>query len=271
MIILFWHLEKLYNTVTMAKRIFNTKGDFLMTDYMTPMQLRSKYYCNLGVIIYDIVSLMGNENIMFVKAFYNKSSILHKDEFYYIPRQYISTGIIDYASLPVRKNCTPYFFNTYKLDDRCIALSGDMNSFNAMLIQEKPNRMPIVLGRESFAIRFRSKEDAISAHAWFTSEEVSSTVKSMLREEALRSNKGRIRLSLEIVKQLPIPSMEWLKKNHTNSMLKAKCIGLGSHIMLSLHNADAEDPMYKDVLNMLETTMDQIKNLGSKEALCRHN
>ncbi len=224
-------------------------------------KLRLKYY-RQGITLYDIVSLVGNSNVVHAKHAMRRSLKNESGKFYYVSRQSISNGTMDCLATPVMYDCGSLYLDAYLLDGRCIVISGDTTQFKAMLIKDGTN-FPVVLGRESFAIRFNSPEDALSAHAWFLSDEVSSAIRSTLREKALVMNKSSMRMTVAEFMTLPVPSIEWLNDNYSHGILKAKCIGLGSHIVSSLQGGDINDPMYRDIVGVLETAVKQIVGVPS--------
>ena len=232
-----------------------------MVNESSLQKLRLKYYWK-GVTMYDVVSLVGAENILHTKHALRKPLIPLDHKIHYVSKTSITNGSIDLSTIPITESCPPRYFDLYSLDSRCIVVSGDMNHFKAMLITGNLGT-PIVLGRGSFAIRFKTPEDAISAHAWFLSDEVSFAIRDTLREKSLNMNKNTMRLTLGEVMALPMPSIEWLNDHFSHGILKAKCIGLGSSIVSSLQGANLRDPMYGDVLSLLETAVQKISGIDS--------
>ena len=226
--------------------------------------LRLKYYWR-GVDIYDVVSLVGKSNIMYVNNFRKNLSKPLKGSFYYVSRQSITNGTMNCPSTPIYDECSPKHLEAFTLDGRCIVIAGDPNQFKAMLIKDDIS-IPVVLGRESFAIRFNTAEDAVSAHAWFLSDEVSLAIRAMLREKSIATGKRNLRITMSEVMELPIPSMKWLNDSYSHGKLKAKCIGLGSHIVSSLQGANLNDPMYDDIVGLLETAVQRLGGIDDNVA-----
>ncbi len=228
----------------------------------TPLQkLRLKYYWQ-GVVMHDMISLVGSENIMHAANAINKrTSAPACDSFYFVTRQSITNGHIDYSSIPIKSKCTIPYLDKYLLDKRCIVISGDTHQFSAMLILDSD--FPVVLGRESYAVRFSTAEDAVMVHSWLLSEEVSSAIRSTFRERATMMNKHSIRMSIDDLKQIPVPSLVWLRNNYPHGVLKAKCITLGSQLVTSLQGGNVSDPMYANVVEILENAVNKIGCLDS--------
>ena len=227
-------------------------------------KLRLKYYWQ-GVTMYDVVSLVGIENIIHAEFAMKKPANAYTGKFYHVTRVSITNGSIKYSTTPIIESCPRKYFRINQLDNRCVVISGDINQFKAMLITDNAG-IPTVLGRESFAIRFKTPEDAISAHAWFLSDEVSIAIRATLREKSMASNNNRVRITMDEVMSLPVPSIEWLNHNYSNGKLKAKCIGLGSHIMSSLQGANLNDPMYSNIVEVLETAVKKLGGLDDSVA-----
>ncbi len=222
----------------------------------SPLQkLRLKYYWQ-GVIMHDMVSIVGVSNVLYAANAIKRSPNPPSDNFYYVTRQSTTNGQLNYLSIPIKHNCTPQYFNKYLLDSRCIVISGDTHQFSAMLIPDSDT--PVLLGRESYAVRLNTKEDAIMVHAWLLSKEVSSAIGSTFRERATMMNKHSIRMSIDDLKTIPVPSLDWLRNNYSHGSLKAKCVGLGDRIVTSLKGASVNDPIYGDMVGILENAISKI-------------
>ncbi len=244
---------------------FQEKKSMVGTDHKisSPLQkLRLKYYWQ-GAIMHDMVSLVGEHNIMDGTNSMRKSSFPTEKNFYYVTRRSINNGKMDYLSTPIKSSCTSLYFKKYLLSSSCIVISGDSHQFSAMLIPDSEGSLPIVLGRESYAIRFNTPEDAVIAHAWLLSDEVSSAIRATLKERSTMMNKHSVRLSIDDLRHIPVPSLNWLANNQTQGVLKAKCIDLGSQIITSLQGACANDPIYESIFEVLESTAIRLGHHGS--------
>ncbi len=224
----------------------------------TPLQkLRLKYYWQ-GVVMHDMVSLVGDSNILYANSPIKKSPCPPDNDFYYVTRQSITNGHIDYKSTPIKNNCTRRYLERYRLDSRCIIISGDSHRFSAMTIQNDAIDIPVVLGRESFAIRFSTPEDAVTVHAWLLSDEISTAIRATLRDRATMLNKHSAKIEIGDLKQIPVPSLNWLRNNYSQGSLKAKCVGLSNKIVMSLQGASVNDPIYGDMVGILENAVSKI-------------
>lgn len=225
------------------------------------MSLRLKYYWQ-GIDMHDVVSLVGKHNVLYVKNFVKNLLNPKKGKFYYVSRHSVRHGSMNPSATPIQYECSDKYFNDYLLDDRCIVISGDLNGFNAMIIGDNYD-IPVLLGRESYAIRFDTPDDAIAAHAWFLSSEVSGAILDTLKQKNIASGKRGERITMQEIMEFPIPSIKWLRNNYEHGIAKAKCIGIGNHIVSSLEGASVNDPVYADMLDVLETARDKmIESMG---------